>query len=69
MVAPLWVNRDYLTTSLSIWVPPDVFCHVQKRDYLSRASQRRKKVESLVKLAFHGADTDTDTDISDAPIM
>jgi len=32
-----------VTTRLpSIWVPPDVFCHRQKHDYLSRASQRRK---------------------------
>jgi len=30
------------TSLLSIWVPVDVFCHGQKRDYLSHVSQRRE---------------------------
>jgi len=41
MVAPLWVNHDYLTT-IDLGSSQWFFCHGQKRDYLSHASQQRE---------------------------
>ena len=36
---------------------------------VTNLQSRNRYPTPAVKLAFHGADTDTDTDISDAPIV